>query len=120
VEDVDATFRSLREHEPCLDRVALSRFKAIPGARLHDRYARSPERFPDLAGIQWDLRYGRAAYRNVRSVEPTYGASKRRLLEIVHRIDSRPLRVGAEPFDGLMRPGESPVRRRRTPRDARR
>jgi hypothetical protein len=48
------------------------------------------------------MRFGRATYRNAQTTDRAYRRAKSRLLDTVHRINSRPLRPGAEAFDGLM------------------
>jgi anaerobic magnesium-protoporphyrin IX monomethyl ester cyclase len=101
-EDVAASVRFIEEHERCLDRIALARFKVIPGTIFHRRYEQSPARYPDVQGLRWNMRYGRATYRNAQTTDRAYRRAKSRLLDTVHRINSRPLRPGAEAFDGLM------------------
>jgi anaerobic magnesium-protoporphyrin IX monomethyl ester cyclase len=100
--DIDASIRFLEEHEGRLDRVRLSRFKAIPGTRFHELYERRPSRFPGVTHFQWNFRYARARYRYAPATDRGYRRSKARLLGVIHRINRTPLRPGAEVFDGLM------------------
>jgi anaerobic magnesium-protoporphyrin IX monomethyl ester cyclase len=101
-EDVAASVRFIEEHEKCLDRIALARFKIIPGTLFHRRLEGAPERYPDVQDLRWNMRFGRASYRNAQTTDRAYRRAKSRLLDAVHRINSRPLRPGAEVFDGLM------------------
>jgi radical SAM superfamily enzyme YgiQ (UPF0313 family) len=101
-EDVDATLAFLRANERALDRVRLSRFKAIPGTRFHKFYERRPGRFEGITGLTWNHRYARAAYRYEEASHHPYRRSRATLLRFVHRINRKPLRSGAEAFDGLM------------------
>jgi radical SAM superfamily enzyme YgiQ (UPF0313 family) len=100
--DIDRTVTFLRDHQRHLDRVRLSRFKAIPGTRFEAAYRRHPERFADLTGFHWNYRYARAAYTYAQARRSTYRRSKAEMLRLVHQINRKPLRAGAETFDGLM------------------
>jgi anaerobic magnesium-protoporphyrin IX monomethyl ester cyclase len=100
--DVEQSVRFFERHRVLLDRVRLSRFKAIPGTPFHSRYERSPERFDDLEAFAWDHRFARASYRHAGAADPAYRRAKVRLLELIYDINRRPLRPGAEIFDGLM------------------
>jgi anaerobic magnesium-protoporphyrin IX monomethyl ester cyclase len=101
-EDVGKTARFLERHRRRLDRVRLSRFKAIPATPFHDRYERSAERFPELKRFTWNYRLARAHYEYGPAREPAYRRAKARVLQLVHEINREPLRPGAEIFDGLM------------------
>ena len=100
--DIAATVRFFEEHDRCIDRVRLSRFAAIPGTRFHERYERLPQRYTDLTHFEWSFGEARARYRYAPAAQRAYRRQKTRLLNIVHHINSRPLRAGAEAFDGLM------------------
>jgi radical SAM superfamily enzyme YgiQ (UPF0313 family) len=100
--DIAATHEFLHAHERSLDRVRLSRFKAIPGTRFHALYERRPSRFAGLSRLEWNFRYARASYRYGEASRKRYRRSKADLLRFVYRINRRPLRAGAEAFDGLM------------------
>ena len=100
--DIAQSIAFFREHERFLDRVRLSRFAAIPGTRFHDRYQRHPEQYTDLTHFEWAFGEARARYRYAPAAQRAYRRRKTELLNIVHRINSRPLRTGAEAFDGLM------------------
>jgi radical SAM superfamily enzyme YgiQ (UPF0313 family) len=101
-EDVDQTTRFLGSHMPFIDRIRMNRFTPMPGSRFHDLYKKAPERFPGLADLRWDFRLRRAEYRYSPASERTYRKARKRLLQVVHQINSRPLRPSAQAFDGLM------------------
>jgi radical SAM superfamily enzyme YgiQ (UPF0313 family) len=101
-EDVRKTVGFLERHQSLLDRIRLSRFKAIPATPFHARYARSSERFPELRRFAWNFRFARAHYEYGPAREAGYRRATTRLLGLVHEINRRPLRPGAEIFDGLM------------------
>lgn len=100
--DVRQSTEFLRRHEPLLDRIRLSRFKAIPGTRFHARYRRRPDRYASMRDVRWNLRYARASYRYADAESRGYRSAKAELLRLVHGINRKPLRAGAESFDGLM------------------
>jgi anaerobic magnesium-protoporphyrin IX monomethyl ester cyclase len=101
-EDIQATIRFLEAHDGKLDRVQISRFKAIPGTRFQERHERHPERYPHITHLRWNYRYARASYRNQATTARSYRREKTRLLGLVHQLNRRPLRDGASVFDGLM------------------
>src|SRR5262249_23647111 len=101
-EDIAQSIRFLSQHERHLDRVRLSRFAAIPGTRFHERFERRPDAYTDLTHFEWAFGEARARYRYAPAATRAYRRRKTELLNVVHRINSRPLRAGAEAFDGLM------------------
>lgn len=100
--DLDATHTFLKAHQREFDRIRLGLFKAIPGTRFAELYDRRPSRFDGLTHFRWDDRYARASYRYQPSLDRSYRRAKTRVLRLVHEINRRPLRPGAEAFDGLM------------------
>ena len=101
-EDVQATADFLEADFDAIDRVKLSRFKAIPGTAFETRIARRPEKFPNVVNPEWDYRHARARYQYPIARNPAYRRSKNNLLEVVHRINRKPLMDSAQQFNGLM------------------
>ena len=100
--DVEQSVKFFQRHRDLLDRVRLSRFKAIPGTPFHARYERAAERFTDLEQFSWNFKFARASYRYAPAHDPAYRRAKAKLLQLVYEINRRPLRPEAEIFDGLM------------------
>ncbi|MGH3023327.1 MAG: B12-binding domain-containing radical SAM protein [Gaiellaceae bacterium] len=100
--DINRTVGFLREHERYLDRVRLSRFKVIPGTRFEEFYRRRPERYGSMTRFRWNYRFARAAYTYEEAKRRSYRKAKADMLRFVYRINKKPLRAGAEVFDGLM------------------
>jgi radical SAM superfamily enzyme YgiQ (UPF0313 family) len=100
--DVEQSVDFFEHYGRLLDRVRMSRFKAIPGTPFHVRYARNPERFSELEEFAWNFKFARASYRYGPAHARAYRRAKTRLLGLVYEINRRPLRAGAEIFDGLM------------------
>ncbi len=101
-DDLKLTIDYLEQHQQYLDRVRLSQFKAIPGTKIHRDFEEHPSRYSDLVDFQWDFRKGQASYSYRPSFFREYRRAKRQLLDKVHEINKKPLRCGAEAFDGLM------------------
>src|SRR4051794_7210108 len=101
-DDIAQSIAFFQQHERYLDRVRLSRFAAIPGTGFHERYERRPDQYTDLTHFEWSFGEARARYRYAPAGRRAYRRRKTELLNLVHRINSRPLRTGAEAFDGLM------------------
>jgi radical SAM superfamily enzyme YgiQ (UPF0313 family) len=100
--DIRQSIEFLTRHERLLDRIRITRFKAIPGTRFHARYRRRPDRYASMRDMRWNFRYGRASYRYDEAETRSYRKAKADLLRFVHAINRKPLRAGAEAFDGLM------------------
>lgn len=101
-QDVRLTARFLEEHGSRLDRVRMSSFKAVPGTRFAESYDRAPDHYPGVEGFTWDRRFSRATYSYAPAKARDYRRAKSAVLGHVHAINRRPLRPGAESFDGLM------------------
>lgn len=101
-EDVQATADFLTTHFDAIDRVKLSRFKAIPGTAFETRMARRPEKYPNVIQPEWDYRYARARYQYPAARDLAYRRAKVNLLKVVHKINRKPLMDSAQQFNGLM------------------
>lgn len=101
-EDVWQTAAFLDEHGHLLDRVRMSRFKAIPGTRFERLHARFPDRYRDLENFEWRYGEGRADYHYRPAMAPGYRRAKARVLQRVFEINRRPLADDAAMFNGLM------------------
>ena len=101
-QDLELTTHFLERHRERIDRIRMSRFKLIPGVKIHNRMLASHSSYPELRSARWDMRAGRAALGLGSSKNLAYRRFESRLLRIVHEINKRPLRSGAEIFDGLM------------------
>lgn len=100
--DLDESVAYLDQHDGKLDRIRLSQFKALPATDFHRDFEQNPQRYAELADFEWDFRDSRAAYRYTKASARKYRKSKLRLLNKVYEVNRRPLRAGAEAFDGLM------------------
>ena len=100
--DVDLSTRFLERNAEHLDRINLSRFKAIAGTRFEKLYKRRPERFDDIRIFKWDGDFTRGFYVPGQTRDRHYRRAVRGLLNAVHAINRRPLRNNLTQFDGLM------------------
>lgn len=101
-DDVDATARFLEEHRTRLDRVRLSRFKAVPGTRFQRMIDRYPNKFPGIRNLAWSFGEARARYRYEPAEDSRYRRAKARVLDLVHAINRKPIGDDGAVFDGLM------------------
>ncbi|WP_067508199.1 radical SAM protein [Actinoplanes sp. TFC3] len=99
--DVAQTYRFLSDHEHMLDRISMSPFKAIPGTRFARRHTSDPTRFPDLRDLKWDSGQATATFQHEPPAPRAYRRERARVLNLVHRINSRDLRNQALEFDGV-------------------
>lgn len=100
--DVQATADFLEEHSAYIDRVKLSRFKAIPGTAFETRLEKKPHKFPSVVNHRWDYLYAKADFEYPIAREKSYRKAKANLLKVIHRINKKPLMDSAQHFNGLM------------------
>ena len=100
-QDVASTSRFLREHEPLLDRIHMSPFQALPGTRFARRHDADPSRHADLTELRWNHARGSATFRHMPTSPRAYRRERTHVLNIVHRINAKPLRNQALEFDGV-------------------
>jgi radical SAM superfamily enzyme YgiQ (UPF0313 family) len=100
-EDVAETRRFLLDHEHVLDRIHMSPFQAIPGTRFARRHDADPGRHADLRDLRWDRAHATARFRHTPPCPRAYRRERAKVLHLVHRINSRPLRNQALEFDGV-------------------
>jgi anaerobic magnesium-protoporphyrin IX monomethyl ester cyclase len=100
--DVQATADFLSEHFEYLDRVKLSRFKAIPGTAFDERLEKKPHKYPSVINHRWDFQYAKAIFEYPPAREKNYRKAKSNLLKVIHRINKKPLMDNAQQFNGLM------------------
>ncbi len=102
VEDLQATRDFLLNNQERFDRVRPARFKAIPGTRFEKLHENRPTRFKGLDVVEWDHQFARATYHYQPATKSDYRQTKQAILKIIHTINRKPLRDGAQQFDGLM------------------
>lgn len=100
--DVQATADFLKENYEYIDRVKLSRFKAIPGTAFEKRLEEKPHKYPTMLNHRWDYQYAKAVFEYPLARERTYRKAKIDLLKAIHRINKKPLMDSAQQFNGLM------------------
>lgn len=101
-QDIKRTIEFITAHESYLDRVHLSRFKAIPGTAFEDRLIRKPERYDALKSFRWNFSHARASYIYAPENKRHYRRAKRELLRLVHFINKKSLVDTARQFNGMM------------------
>jgi anaerobic magnesium-protoporphyrin IX monomethyl ester cyclase len=101
-EDVRVTIAFLEKHRAFIDRVKLSKFKAIPGTAFQERIEKKPQKYPSVVGLEWDYVFARGKFLFRPPELAEYRREKARLLKLVHAINSKPLMDEAQQFNGLM------------------
>lgn len=100
-EDVALTYQFLRDHEGFLDRITMSPFKAIPGTGFARRFNADPRRYPDLLKMRWNHSEATASFEHRPPSARAYRRERAKVLNLVHRINRRPLPDQALEFDGV-------------------
>lgn len=100
--DIDETTAFLNEHEALVERLPIYRFQIMSGTRFAQRLERRPERFPEVSDIVLDHRQAKIDHNYAGNADAGYRRAISRLLEVVHRINRKPLRPAARDFEGVM------------------
>lgn len=100
--DIDATRAFIEAHRESLDRVKLSKFKAIPGTGFQDRLERKPHKYPSVTRFQWDFMLARARFLFRPPQMRQYRRAKARLIRLVHQLNRKSLTDEAQQFNGVM------------------
>jgi anaerobic magnesium-protoporphyrin IX monomethyl ester cyclase len=100
--DMAATADFLEAHAPYLDRIRFSNFQLLLGTPIQQAISARGGADDNLAIRRIEDGLALARYRRRITRDRAYRAAKARVLQAVHRINSRPLRDSARQFDGLM------------------
>jgi tRNA A37 methylthiotransferase MiaB len=100
--DLVETAQFLERHSDRIDRIRFNEFSVLEGTPVHDAMCADPPRIPELRVLRHDARNGSIRYRNLDTGTRAYRRAKRRVLDIVYRINRREVRRTARAFDGLM------------------
>lgn len=101
-EDVIASAEYLERHSNAIDRVHLNRFQIMIGPSFLRRYEQRPSRFPSIRITERNPTQATAEHVHARANDRAFRKATRRLLEVVHRINRRPLSRVAVAFEGVM------------------
>lgn len=101
-EDVIASARYLEDHVSTIERVMFNRLQMTTGTILHRSWQSHPSRYPDLKKVKPDHRLGQLEHEFKPAEEPGSLAAIDRLLAAVHQINLKPLKPGAQQFEGVM------------------
>jgi radical SAM superfamily enzyme YgiQ (UPF0313 family) len=101
-EDIDETRKFFDQYSQYIDRIRFNAFSVLAGTPIYTSLHDASHDYAELVEIADDTLNARASYRNAGISSRAYRHAKRRLLETIHSINRRPLRLGAEELDGLM------------------
>ena len=102
VKDIQLTVAFMQEHRQYFDRIRLSKFKPLPATPFDRIYNKNPEKFPYFSKLRWDYRLARGLYQYKPPQAIEYRTAQKKLLSIVHHINSQSLRDNAKEFNGMM------------------
>jgi radical SAM superfamily enzyme YgiQ (UPF0313 family) len=101
-EDIEQTVVFMEKHLNHFDRIRLSKFKPLPETPFDRIYSKAPHKFPYFSNLKWDYRLARGLYQYKPPRTIAYRKAQRKLLDIVHHINSQALRDSAKEFNGMM------------------
>jgi radical SAM superfamily enzyme YgiQ (UPF0313 family) len=102
VEDIHASADFLVRHTQVIERVALNRLQVVTGTALHRSLKRIPQKFEGFRIVQEDGAMAQVEHRDDTIGTMAHRKSVMRLLNEVHRINSRDLLPAAREFEGVM------------------
>ena len=101
-EDLVMTAKFLERCSDWLDRIRFNDFSLLENTKIMKQVREEPETIPGLRVLRDEPRRCRTEYENIDTRSRAYRRAKSRVLDIVHRINRRPVRRTARAFDGLM------------------
>lgn len=101
-EDVEATTAFLRSLDGHIERIVLNRLQIVTGAGMHRRMEEAPERLPGVTPLTVNHRMASVPHHYAESERRPYRRAVHKLIDLVHEVNRRPLRRGAEAFEGVM------------------
>ena len=100
--DLDASTAFLWEHEQHIERVSLNRFEVMTGTRFARQLDNKPDLFPQITQLTVNHQVAQISHHYRPTESRTYRRAVSRLLQVVHRINRRPLNEAAREFEGVM------------------
>lgn len=100
--DLDASTAFLWEHEQYIERVSLNRFEVMTGTRFARQLDNKPDLFPQITQLTVHHQVAQISHHYRPTESRTYRRAVSRLLQVVHRINRRPLNEAAREFEGVM------------------
>lgn len=100
--DMAATADFLEAHEAFLDRIRFNEFNLLEDTPVYDAMFAQTCETAMLDQLAQDPRNAKAEYRHLLTEDRSYRRQKARALQVVYRINRRPVRSVARQFDGLM------------------
>lgn len=101
-EDVEASAEFLEAHRGLIERVSLNRMQIVMGTTLHRSLRRGAVPLPRLTILGADESTAQVSHRDDETSSPSHRRAVMRLLEEVHRANSRDLSPRAREFEGVM------------------
>jgi Radical SAM superfamily len=100
--DLHETARFLARNESSIERVMLNRFSLMLGANIDRLSVDRPGLFPGLRRGRLDPSTAVIEHSNSIVATPAHRQAVYDLMAAVHRINRKPLRAGAQEFEGVM------------------
>lgn len=101
--DLEDTAAFLERHEAFIERLPVYRFQIMTGTRFAQLLAEDTRgKYADLTEIVPNHRLAQIEHRYAQAADPRYRRAMMKLLDIVHRVNRKPLRETARDFEGVM------------------
>ncbi|MCP4905173.1 MAG: radical SAM protein, partial [bacterium] len=100
--DLIATAVFLESHVDFIDRIRFNDFSLLEDTKIMKQVRDEPETIPGLKVIYDDPRRCKTRYVNADSQGRAYRQAKKRVLDVIYKINRREVRRTARAFDGLM------------------
>ena len=100
--DMEETATFLEKHAPYLDRIRFSDFSLLADTPIYQIINGSRAEITGFKVTRHIKEKARSNYIYVRADQSAYAKALRKVLRIIHEINSRPIRSAARQFDGVM------------------
>jgi radical SAM superfamily enzyme YgiQ (UPF0313 family) len=101
--DLEETTAFLTRHEAFIERLPVYRFQIMTGTRFAQLLAEDRRgKFAGITAVVPNHRLAQIDHRYAQASDRGYRKAMMRLLDIVHRINRKPLREAARDFEGVM------------------
>ena len=101
--DLEATTAFLARHEGFIERLPVYRFQIMTGTRFAQLLAEDRRgKYAEVTGVVANHRMAQIDHQYAQASNAGYRKAMMKLLDVVHRINRKPLREAARDFEGVM------------------
>ncbi|HSH05778.1 MAG TPA: radical SAM protein [Anaerolineae bacterium] len=101
-EDLAETIDFVAEHAQYIERIALNRFQLMTGTPIHRDLSQNSNKYEDIYSVEANHALAQLGHQSSQHAQRDYRGEVWRLIQLVQKINRRPLKPVAQPFLGVM------------------